>query len=941
MKQVFFRKNILLATACLLVTFIFSNLNATVYYASPSGTGNGTLASPCSFASGLSKLIAPGDTLYLRDGIYSLSAKVSINKNGTATSRIGIMAYPGEHPILDFSTEPYGSSYPGISLSATSEYLHLRGLVIRYAGDNGLINNGSNHIIEACEFYGNCDAGLQHKSGGGNLILNCDSHDNFDYETGGILTANFGGNADGFADKQYTSASPNTYIGCRSWHNADDGWDFFEKVGNTVIKNCICYKIGPATFDMTSHPRYLTDKAWFDQFPLTVTNYKGGQDMITLASYINYGNGNGFKLGGNYTAHNVTLTRCLSVGNTVRGFDQNNNYGTMTLFNCSSYQNGYNYGFGTNSGGVLVIKNCASLSSINTNAFASKTVTNINNSWNTTGVTVNSSDFVTLDTSIILTPRNADGSFTTTFMNLVAGSDMIDAGLDVGIDYAGNHPDMGYFEYGTINHFPPVVTSQNTTQSVIIGSPIVAITFSWSGGATGLDTANIPSGITAIYDTINKTLTLQGTPAAIGSYQYTVTSIGGSGVPIVINGNIFVTSNTGKRIAYFTTLPITAPDSMIYNKLSANPDFVIVPVDATSTTTDYTGFDAVVMSPVPSSTAAGFPALKALDKPKLLLKPFTLKSTVWGWINTTAAINTNQFGVSIINNTHPIFSGLNFTGANSDQLQLFSTVSTYAVTGITNSTWIATPAVTVLGNAIGASTTNSIVEFPVGINMNGTITTRRFVMIGLSEYSTATLTATATQLIENTVYYILGMGVPLPVVFDNVNVTGNNVSATISWKVSAETNIKQYMVQRSSNGIDFYTIATVNADGNSHYTWNDNMPLTGKSFYRIVATENAGKEIFSTIVTLNNQKGLAGMLVLNNPVTDKKIHLQWSNATKGNMNISLYNTALQQLASINFYYDGGVVNKEVNIPGATAAGMYVLQVVSGNGEKYSRLISVQ
>ncbi|MGG9971834.1 right-handed parallel beta-helix repeat-containing protein [Ferruginibacter sp. SUN002] len=724
-------------------------VSANTYYASPTGTGSGTLVSPCSFASGLTKLTTAGDTLYLRGGIYSLSAKVSINKSGTTSARICIMAYPGEQPILDFSTQPYSSSNPGISLAATSSYMHIKGLVVRYTGDNGIINNGSNTIIENCEFYGNCDTGLQHKSGGNNLIINCDSHDNFDYESMEGTVVNYGGNADGFADKQYSNVNPNTYIGCRAWNNSDDGWDFFQKIGSSVLKNCVCYRNGPTTYNMVNHPRYLTDKAWFDQF-------------ANLAAYPNYGNGNGFKLGGDYTAHNVTAIRCLAVGNRVRGFDQNNNYGTMTITNGSAYQNGINYGFGNNTGGSLIIKNCVSLSSVGSNAFNAKVVTNTNNSWNKPSVTVNSSDFVSLDTSMILAARNTDGSYSTPFMNLVNGSDLIDAGIYVGIEYAGNFPDLGYYEYGTIDKFPPIVTSQNTTQSILLGNPIVNITFTWGGGATGLDTANIPPGITATFNYTNKTLTLQGTPPAAGNFSYTVTSVGGADMPIVTNGNIYVSSASTKRIAYFTLLPLSAADSVVFNKLNANPDFLIIPVDATLASTDYSSFDAIVISSVPGSTSAGFIPLEAVNKPKLLLKPFTLRNTVWNWVTGTA-VNTAQTTVTISDKTHPIFSGLTFTGLDDNELQLFSSVSTNAVTGITNSTWIATPAVTVLGNANTAPTTNSVVEIPVGTNMNGTVTTHRFIMLGISEFSMTSLTTTARQLIENSLYYILGLDVAIKV----------------------------------------------------------------------------------------------------------------------------------------------------------------------------------
>ena len=923
--------------------FLATSIDAAVYYASPTGNGTGTLASPFGFPGGLGKLSNPGDTIYLRDGIYYLSAKLSINKIGSAKSRIGIIAYPGEKPILDFRSEPYGSSNPGISLSTKSSYIHLKGLVIRYAGDNGLINNGSNHIIENCEFYGNCDAGLQHKFGGNNLIINCDSHDNFDYETGGITAANFGGNADGFADKQYTGTNPNTYQGCRSWHNADDGWDFFEKIGSTFMVNCICYKNGPSTFDLSNSPRYQTDKAWFDQFPMAVTNANGGTDTITLVSYINYGNGNGFKLGGNYTSHNVTVTRCLAVGNMVKGFDQNNNYGIMTLYNNSAYQNDRNYGFSSSGGGNLIIKNCVSMNSISANSFSSKTVTNINNSWNKSGVTTDISDFVSLDTSLILTPRNSDGSYNTTFMNLVSGSDLIDAGLDVGINYANNHPDLGYFEFGIIDKFPPqVMSGQNATQTIVLGNAIVPVIFTWSGGSTGLDTAKIPKDITATFDTLNKTLTLQGTPTAIGTYQFTVTTIGGVGNPITITGNLYVSSSSAKRIAYFTTIPITAPDSLIFNKLSSDSTFMVVPVDASLTTTDYSGFDAIVMSSVPGSTSAGFPVIETVSKPKLLLKPFALKSSIWNWINTSAAINTTQTGVTISDKTHPIFSGLTFTGTNSDQLQLFSSVNSYAVTGINNSNWIANPSVNVLGNAIGTATTNSVVEVPIGTSMNGTVTTKRFIMIGLSEYSTANLTSTATELAKNSVYYLLGLeSVLLPVHFTGINVVASSAnSAKISWKVGIERNINKYKVQKSTNGLDFSTIADVRATRNIEYYWVDNQPFSGKNFYRIIAEEITGNTFYGPIaeLTMNN---IGSLTLLSNPVVDKKIRIQFNQMKEGHTVISVYNSLLQEVATTHFSYNGGVEIKTLNIPPFSATGIYFIKITLPNGQIISKTVSVK
>ena len=38
--------------------------------------------------------------------------------------------------------------------------------------------------------------------------------------------------------------------------------------------------------------------------------------------------------------HNAILRHCVAFDNRVKGFDQNNNRGSMTLYNCSGYRNG-------------------------------------------------------------------------------------------------------------------------------------------------------------------------------------------------------------------------------------------------------------------------------------------------------------------------------------------------------------------------------------------------------------------------------------------------------------------------------------------------------------------------------------------------------------------------------------------------------------------------
>jgi hypothetical protein len=158
------------------------------------------------------------------------------------------------------------------------------------------------------------------------------------------------------------------------------------------------------------------------------------------------GNGNGFKMGGSDNkdlAHNFVLIRCISFDNRVKGFDQNNNVGSMTLINCTGYRNGTNYSISSSTltaGHALTVINCTVSGSLG--ALSPNVQTTCN--WSTT-----TADFLSLDTTGVRGPRKADGSLPDVpFLHLAAGSSLIDAGTPVsGLSYYGSAPDIGAFEF--------------------------------------------------------------------------------------------------------------------------------------------------------------------------------------------------------------------------------------------------------------------------------------------------------------------------------------------------------------------------------------------------------------------------------------------------------------------------------------------------------------
>jgi hypothetical protein len=259
--------------------------------------------------------------------------------------------------------------------------------------------------LSFCRFYNNRNTGIEINKGGSyTTLLNCDAFRNYDPKK-------FGGMADGFGPKQ-TMGPGNVLINCRAWENSDDGFDFFDSPEKVIVQNCWAFRNG-----------------------VDVWNY-GGFD----------GNGNGFKIGGNYKQANHVLTNCIAFGNVVKGFDQNNNTGGITLYNCTSYQNGINYGMGgsLNSGQKHVIKNCISLASRSSDSIANATQSN--NSWSS-GYSVSTADFQSLDLSLATIARNSSGLIPeTALFRLASGSSLVNRGTPVGLPYLGSAPDLGAFE---------------------------------------------------------------------------------------------------------------------------------------------------------------------------------------------------------------------------------------------------------------------------------------------------------------------------------------------------------------------------------------------------------------------------------------------------------------------------------------------------------------
>lgn len=582
----------------LLLILCFGIANATNYYIAPTGlNGNaGTIGSPWKDWERISQprysnILVGGDTVFIRGGTYTSSHHTNgddvvacywQNINGLPNRWIVIMAYPGESPVLDcsnvlpFSLNPWIIYMGGTGTNEGCSYVKVKGLHIKNlaqvasACGSGGISRGfqceGNHdiIFEQIEVDHIGGAGYATNYSTDIVYTNCDAHHLADALSCGSAGA-YGG-ADGW-NRTNTGGTRCTYNFCRAWLCSDDGWDALKSDGIITYNGCWAF--------------------WNGYYEVIPNNH---------GSWILAGDGDGIKAAPPMTTNIQSIktrfiNNCLTFENAQNGIDQNGlspdpspgvegQSTKFQLYNNTSYKNvgvGYQFPYFNTFPGIQqdFKNNIAFANGIIGLRYCAGGVNNTHNSWLTespacewTGnLPIVNAWFQSVNSGILTpgsgtgmdAPRQADGSLpVNSFLKLVAGTALVNTGIDVGLPYCGSLPDLGAYELCS-QSMPVANAGVNQTITLPVNSCTLSGTATTSGSIVTWFWRNL-SGGAAVIGTQAQTTTITGLVQGTYNVELTVTDNAGQQdtdtMTITVNAAPLIAPTCAGTASISITLPI-------------------------------------------------------------------------------------------------------------------------------------------------------------------------------------------------------------------------------------------------------------------------------------------------------------------------------------------------------------------------------------------------
>lgn len=151
----------------------------------------------------------------------------------------------------------------------------------------------------------------------------------------------------------------------------------------------------------------------------------------------------------------------------------------------------------------------------------------------------------------------------------------------------------------------------------------------------------------------------------------------------------------------------------------------------------------------------------------------------------------------------------------------------------------------------------------------------------------------------------------------------------LDWLTASEQNNESFSIERSRDGKDFTSIASIKGAKNSTaskiYSFSDASPMKGINYYRLKSVETAGKESFSKVISVNFSGSNQKILISPNPVSISNLRVDYEAISDESVLVSIKDITGRVILNEKHAVLSGSNMLNINV-GALASGYYFIGV---------------
>jgi len=164
----------------------------------------------------------------------------------------------------------------------------------------------------------------------------------------------------------------------------------------------------------------------------------------------------------------------------------------------------------------------------------------------------------------------------------------------------------------------------------------------------------------------------------------------------------------------------------------------------------------------------------------------------------------------------------------------------------------------------------------------------------------------------------------LPVSISSYTIMKDGSVARIQWSTTEEINAGEFVVQRSTDGANYYNLNRVAAVGSAHnYSLTDPLPVAGWNYYRLMLIDKDGKETYYPVKGLYFERSvITPFNIYPNPVISGEVSVRLN--VEGEYRLHLYTQQGQEILSRMVNSSDPMI--QLQLPRGIQPGLYLLSL---------------